>query len=467
MPAAVAHRPSIAAADGDSGPRRSLILAGGGMRVAWQAGVLRALHEHGLRFAHGDGTSGGIMNLAMLLSGVTPEDMCRRWQSLPVADFVSFLPWRDYVRSPHLPALGSPDGVAQRVFPHLGIDISRIHGAQGMAGTFNVCDYTRKVNVSLPHTDVDRDLLVAGISLPIFMPPLRRDGTIYMDSVWIRDANPLEGVRRGADELWVVWCIGNIAEYHDGMFNQYVHMIEIAAAGRLNEDLEALAAVNAQRAAAGRTPIRLHVVTPRYALPLDPVYYSGGITGEELVAMGYRDAAAYLDGMSPDGVAPAPEVTRMEVQPPGRRVVEEMALEQGRLRLVVEVNAPGHGSIPAGRICGSVSLTDLGDGVPLRGGTLSVVDGGSLHYAAALRAGGEDWTIEVLRPVRTAADGTQMTLRRGHDAGGEVVATSVVSEASHTVDAVLRTLGLADPHPVGDLLRDVLDRLRALVGRKP
>ena len=38
--------PSLdATASGYTGPRRSLILAGGGMRVAYQAGVLRALAE--------------------------------------------------------------------------------------------------------------------------------------------------------------------------------------------------------------------------------------------------------------------------------------------------------------------------------------------------------------------------------------------------------------------------------------
>ena len=64
-------------ATGYTGPRRSLILAGGGMRVAYQAGVFKALGEFGLRFAHGDGTSGGTMNLAMMLSGLSPDDDVR------------------------------------------------------------------------------------------------------------------------------------------------------------------------------------------------------------------------------------------------------------------------------------------------------------------------------------------------------------------------------------------------------
>ena len=45
--------------DGNNAVRRSLVLAGGGMRVAYQAGALAALEEAGLRFHHADGTSGG------------------------------------------------------------------------------------------------------------------------------------------------------------------------------------------------------------------------------------------------------------------------------------------------------------------------------------------------------------------------------------------------------------------------
>ena len=67
-----AHRPHGAPVDagagGTGGPRRSLVLAGGGMRVAWQSGVVLALLEAGLTFAHGDGTSGGIFDLSAIFS---------------------------------------------------------------------------------------------------------------------------------------------------------------------------------------------------------------------------------------------------------------------------------------------------------------------------------------------------------------------------------------------------------------
>ncbi|MBV9707442.1 MAG: patatin-like phospholipase family protein [Chloroflexi bacterium] len=52
------------------------------MRVAYQAGVVRALIKAGLCFAHADSTSGGIINPAMLFAGLSPVEMCDRWRTL-------------------------------------------------------------------------------------------------------------------------------------------------------------------------------------------------------------------------------------------------------------------------------------------------------------------------------------------------------------------------------------------------
>ena len=141
-----------------------------------------------------------------------------------------------------------------------------------MAGTFNVCNYTRKTNVAIPHERVDVDYLVAGTSLPLFLPPVRKGDELYVDSVWIQDANLMEAVRRGADELWLVWCIGNTGEYRTGAFNQYVHMIELSANGALFAEFERIREIN-ERIARGdapygqRQPIRLHVIKPETRCP--------------------------------------------------------------------------------------------------------------------------------------------------------------------------------------------------------
>ncbi|MDQ4047946.1 MAG: patatin-like phospholipase family protein, partial [Actinomycetota bacterium] len=191
------HTPALAADQTEGhAPRRSLILAGGGMRVAWQAGVLCALEEAGLTFGHADGTSGGTINLAMLMSGRSPQEMAERWRALRVRDFASPLPLRDYLRVPRLPGLGGAKGIVDRVFPQLGIDVEAVRSARGIDGTFNVCNHATKTNEAIEHTDVDLEALVAGISLPMMMPAVGRDGASYVDSVWIKDANVIGAVKR-------------------------------------------------------------------------------------------------------------------------------------------------------------------------------------------------------------------------------------------------------------------------------
>ena len=296
------------------------------MRVAYQAGVLRALEEEGLRFVHADGTSGGTINLSMLLSGIPPAEMIERWRTLKVRDFSSLRPIGSYLRPWRLMGFGDADGIVRRVFPHLGVDVERIRAARGIDGTFNVCDYGDKTNVAVPHTEVDLDVLVAGITLPIFMPPVRRGDRLLVDSVWIKDANPTEAVRRGCDELWLVWCIGNSGVYRGGAFDQYVHMIELSANGALFEELAHLHA-RLER------PVRLHVIRPKFPLPLDPDFYFGRIHADALVAMGYRDAREYLLGRSEEGVAWDQSATRMRDQPLG--VAFSRRLEGGRVRVDV------------------------------------------------------------------------------------------------------------------------------------
>ncbi len=304
------------------GPRRSLVLAGGGMRVAYQAGVIKALFEEGLCFNHTDATSGGIINQAMLLSGLSPDEMCSRWRSLNVSRFVSFLPFDEYLPLNKTKALGDADGIINYVFPHLGIDAEQLQKASGVEGTFNICNYDDKTVEVIPHQQAVPELLVAGISLPVFMPPVLYKGHQYIDAVWIKDANLMEAVKRGAEEIWLVWCIGNHGLYRDGVFNQYVHMIEMSANGVLFEEFDRINEIN-KRIEQGdspygqRQPITLHLIKPEYPLPLDTDLYFNHIDTSTLIAMGYSDARKYLKERNSVGIAFSPVATRMKDPVPG------------------------------------------------------------------------------------------------------------------------------------------------------
>jgi predicted acylesterase/phospholipase RssA len=393
--------------------RRSLVLAGGGMRVAWQTGVVRALTEHGLDFQHIDGTSGGILTAGMLLSGQQPAEMAARWSDLDVQDFSSPLPLREYLRGPwNLPGMGDAEGVIRKVFPHLGVDSAKIRAAT-VEGTFNVVDFVTKTCVAVPHTDVDDELLAAGMSLALVMPPLRRDEHVWTDAVWVKDANVTEALRRGADEVWLVWCIGNSAYWGDGPLEQYVHMIEMSANGALFAELDAARA-------AGRS-FRLHVVRPKHPLPLDSELYAGRINTDTLMAMGYRDAWDYLDEPHPDGVPQDPSCTAMTEPPVGVRLSERLRGQVGgedlTLRVTAELPLDERPSEPA-RVVGHVDHAPWGGRVPLAGGRLEA-DGSALVYRARARVGGQWVDVEAVRELADDegldawADATTVEFRAG------------------------------------------------------
>ncbi|MDY7231815.1 patatin-like phospholipase family protein [Hyalangium rubrum] len=448
------------------GRRRALILAGGGMRVAWQAGAIRALSDAGLTFAHGDGTSGGIINLAMMLSGQSPEQMCERWQTLRVKDFVSFVSPEKYLKAWDMEALGDADGIIERVFPHLGIDVDAIRANTEMEGTFNVCNFARKTNEVIPHTQVDQDLLVAGISLPIFMPIVRKGAALYTDSVWIQDANLLEAVRRGADELWVLWCIGNTPTYERGVFRQYVHMIELSANGALFAQLERIEEINA-RIRAGeevhghRQPIVVHLVKPEQPLPLDPDFYAGHITAGSLIDMGYADACRYLSTRSTQGLPLTPEITQMTASAPDLTFRETMS---GPLALGEQDPLSGagkgrhtpftfHATISvddmeafirdpehAARLVAHISYPPLGDFLPVKRGSFNLFKAGDdpntrlMTYGMAFEHQGREYYLSGTKTIRDEKgpdlwhDTTRLycRLHEGTDERGPVVGAGIL-----------------------------------------
>src|ERR1700738_1302072 len=71
--------------------RRSLILAGGGIKVAFQAGALQVwLDEAGLTFDHVDAARGGVFNLAMMCQGMNGTRIAENWRHFNPAAGIDF-----------------------------------------------------------------------------------------------------------------------------------------------------------------------------------------------------------------------------------------------------------------------------------------------------------------------------------------------------------------------------------------
>lgn len=498
---------SLAPGAGYDGPRRSLVLAGGGIRVSYQAGVLLALDEAGLRFFHADGTSGGTLNLAMLLSGLDPREMCARWRAFDVKDTISPLPLGSYLRARDRMAMGDADGLVGKTFPSLGIDLPRIRRAEGLQGTFNACNFTRKTNVVVPHQELVRELLVAGVSLPVFLPPVEYQGSLYTDSVWIKDANLMEAVRRGAEEIWLVWCIGNTPKYHPGLFRQYVHMIELSANGALFEEFERIRELN-ERIARGDSPhgqtrpIQLHVIKPENAIPLDPDLYLGRVTPATLIAMGYADAMRYLSARPAHGVPFEPEVTQMSEEKPGVTFRETMAggfalgetdpraglsagKQQGQelaMHATVSIRDldrfiadPDH----LGELHGTIDLPAFGSGLPALTGVFNLFSPAGqprlklMVYELGFQHGGRDYYLAGQKEVRDDpgfdlwSDTTTLftRLHEGKDTSGAVVGAGVLTLGVGDLIKLLSTFRVVHGGSVGERAATVAKFGRFFLGQ--
>lgn len=493
------HKPYGANPEGYTGVKRSLLLAGGGMRVAYQAGVILALIESGITFSHVDGTSGGSINMSMLFSGLSPQEICDRWRSLKVKDFVSLMPLQKYLKPNNLIAMGDADGIIEGVFPHLGIDIAKINAAIAIQGTYNLGNFSLKTNEVFPHQKIDLDLLVAGISIPILMPPVPKGEYLYTDPLWIQDTNLLEAVRRGAEELWVVWCIGNTREYDSGLFNQFVHMMEISANGGLFAECDRINEINQLilqgHSIYGHTePIKIHLIKPTYPLPLDPDFYFGNIDAATLIDMGYADTYQYLQTSSPQGLPFTHEITQMKENQLGITFRETMQggfalnnsdprigekqgkAEKTHLAMHATINIrdldrfisdPNH----LGSITGHIDFTPFGKNISAKSGVFNLfspTDQPKLKlmiYELAFTHEGQDYYLAGKKEVRDDpgfdlwSDTTTLftQLHQGTDKSGTIVGAGILSLNVAELVKLVSTMRVTNADSLSDKTKALFD----------
>jgi predicted acylesterase/phospholipase RssA len=210
--------------------RRSLILAGGGIKVAFQAGVMQVwLDEAALRFDHADGASGGVFNLAMMCQGMSGTQIADNWRNLNPRAGISFNP-TELAKLAYAESLFTLDGYRSHVFPQWGLDWNKIR-ASSLDATFNVFNFSRKELQIIEPRKMSEDMLAACVSLPMWFPPVHIGGETFIDAVYMSDANLEEAIRRGADELWVIWTVSDKDEWHPGFVASYFQIIETSADG--------------------------------------------------------------------------------------------------------------------------------------------------------------------------------------------------------------------------------------------
>jgi len=212
-------------------PKRSLMLAGGGLKIAFQAGVLQVwLDEAGLEFDHGDGVSAACFNLAMWTQGMSGKQIADNWRNLKPLQGID-VNWSGLLRFPFAePSLFELSAYRRKVFPSWGLDWEKIRASPREA-TFNVYDFTAHELRPVTQRELTEDFLVATGSLPFWFPPVRVDGHTYIDAVFNTASNLEEAIRRGADELWVIWTTSRRGEWKNGFVGNFFGIFEATTNG--------------------------------------------------------------------------------------------------------------------------------------------------------------------------------------------------------------------------------------------
>jgi predicted patatin/cPLA2 family phospholipase len=286
----------------DREPRRALILAGGGLKVAFQAGVLQVwLDEAGKEFHLADGASGGVFNLAMWCTGKSGTEIADAWRQTNPLDFVFVNP-RPWI------ALSSLERFRRKVLPTWGIDWSSI---QRPDATFNVYNFSaQKLQTRRPE-EMNDDWLLACVSLPIWFPPVRIDGETYIDAVFATDANLEAAIKAGANELWIIWTVSTKGRWRNNPVSQYFQMVENAAVWRLKDVKGRIEASNAalkeKRNAEFDEHIELKILCAE--VPLHYLLVFNADRMREAVELGVQHARAWCaenDIPLPNAPAPRP-----------------------------------------------------------------------------------------------------------------------------------------------------------------
>ncbi len=261
--------------------KRSLILAGGGLKVAFQAGVMQVwLDEAGLTFDHVDGASGGVFNLAMLCQGMSGRTIADNWRKTNPAQGIS-----PNIANPGQLAIARSlftlNAYRSHVFPTWGLDWNKIR-ASTLDATFNVYNFSQHELEVVPPSHMNEDLLCACVSLPMWFPPVQIGGHTYIDPVYVTDANLEEALRRGADEIWVIWTVSRRGQWDDGFVANYFQIIETAANGNFNRLCRRIEENNARMAAGGSGEFGKHVELKILAAEV-PMHYLINLSPDRMI----------------------------------------------------------------------------------------------------------------------------------------------------------------------------------------
>jgi|SRR5215213_2109294 len=220
------------------------MLAGGGLKIAFQAGVLQVwLDEAGIEFDHGDGVSAASFNLAMWVQGFTGTQIADNWRRFQPFAAVD-VNWFQLLSLLDAESFLSLNPFRKKFFREWGLDFEKIR-ASSREATFNVYNFSKQSLRPVETAELTEDFLIATGSLPVWFPPVQIDRETYIDAVFNTASNIEEAIRRGADELWIIWTTSQRGQWRRGFIGNFFGIFEATTNHAYKQVLARIAASNA------------------------------------------------------------------------------------------------------------------------------------------------------------------------------------------------------------------------------
>ena len=270
--------------------KRALIFAGGGLKVAFQAGVLQVWLDEvtvPLDFELADGASGGTFNLAMWCQGMSGTEIADAWRKTRPLRLIglNLRFWRSLLTFGRFRR-----NILAKTW-ELDWDTIR---KSSRRGTFNTYNFTKNELRLVPHTEMDENKLVACVSLPGWFPPMKLDdGNDYIDAVYASDANLEEAIHSGgATELWVIWTVSTLGRWRNGPHRWYFQVVEAAADWNFKHLQARIEKSNAKIKAGkgGEFPHLVEVKVLRHDVPIDYLMVFRAKSLRRAVELGVEEA---------------------------------------------------------------------------------------------------------------------------------------------------------------------------------
>lgn len=264
--------------------KTAFVLSGGASLGAVQAGMLRALYEHGIEADFIVGASVGAVNAGFIASrpqtAATAIELAALWRSVgrgdvfplnPLIGFLGFFGAHDH--------LVSDRGLRKLLNEHLEFGLlERAPIPLHVIAT----DLLSGRELRLSRGDAV-DAIMASAAIPGVFPAVEHEGRPLIDGGVANNAPILDAIELGAERVYVLPC-GNACDIKEpprGVVAMLLHATSLLVMRRLLVEIELL-----------RDRAELIVLPPPCPLMITPIDFS---QADELIRRGYEDSRKYLE----------------------------------------------------------------------------------------------------------------------------------------------------------------------------